>query len=166
MAKAHFTAIVATHRRLHVSCVRDGMFGLALVLQAQGQTAAANATVQRLTEILIDATALEQLPVVHGFEARLALLRQQPTVALRWLETADVSANSNTLFAFEHALLTKVKTWWVTGRQTAWQMPPGIWSCYAIAPKRLSISRVWWRSSRSRRSSKMPRGTAGPPSMP
>ena len=117
VAKAHFTAIVATHRRLHVSCVRDGMFGLALVLQAQGQTAAANATVQRLTEILIDATALEQLPVVYGFEARLALLRQQPAVALRWLETADVSVNSNTLFAFEHALLTKVKT--LVGHGTA-----------------------------------------------
>jgi LuxR family maltose regulon positive regulatory protein len=50
------------------------------------------------------------LPVVHGFEARLALLRQQPAAALRWLETADVSINCNTLHAFEHAFLSKVKT--------------------------------------------------------
>jgi LuxR family maltose regulon positive regulatory protein len=109
-ASAHFAAIAATHRQLHVSCVREGMFGMALVLQARGLTAAADATVQRLTEILIDATALEHLPVVHGFEARLALLRQQPAVAMRWLETADVGLNSNTLHAFEHALLTKAKT--------------------------------------------------------
>jgi LuxR family maltose regulon positive regulatory protein len=109
-ANAHFVAIAASHRQLHVSCVREGMFGMALVLQARGQTAAADATVQRLTEILIDATALEHLPVVHGFEARLALIRQQPAAALRWLETADVGINSNTLHAFEHALLTKAKT--------------------------------------------------------
>jgi LuxR family transcriptional regulator, maltose regulon positive regulatory protein len=110
VANTHFSAIATSYRRLHVSCVREGLFGTALVRQARGQTAAADATVQRLTEILIDTTALEHLPVVHGFEARLALLRQQPAVAMRWLETTDVGINSNTLHAFEHALLTKANT--------------------------------------------------------
>ncbi|MCC6314932.1 MAG: AAA family ATPase [Thermomicrobiales bacterium] len=109
-AAAHFGAIVADYRRVHLSCTREALFGLALTQEARGHALAADDTVQRLTEIIIDSAALEHLPVVHGFEARLALLRGQPDSARRWLANTDVGLSSNTLHAFEHAMLTKVKT--------------------------------------------------------
>lgn len=109
-ANGHFAAIASNYRQVHLTCTREAFFGMALVFQAQGRTAEADAAIQRLTEIVIDASALEHLPVIHGFEARLALPRGQTDTAMRWLDSAEVTIDSNTFHAFEHALLTRVKT--------------------------------------------------------
>ena len=95
---------------MHLSGVREALFGLALAFQAQGRTHDADDALRRSVETVIDAAALEHLPSVQGFEARLALLRGQSDLAIRWLSAADVSIESNTLHASDHALMTKVKT--------------------------------------------------------
>lgn len=109
-AMAHFSAIVSDHVRMHLSCVREATFGMALVSHARGESGAADAALQHLTDIIIGASALEHLPVVQGFAARLALLRGDIDRASRWLDTANVTIDSNTLHAFEHALLTRART--------------------------------------------------------
>ncbi|HEU5434587.1 MAG TPA: hypothetical protein VFU81_23135, partial [Thermomicrobiales bacterium] len=105
-----FDAIVGDYRRMHLSCVREAMFGLALAYQAQGREPEADDALRRLEDIIVGAAALEHLSAVQGFAARLALIRRQPERAMRWLAGADVDVDSNTLHAFEHALLTRVKT--------------------------------------------------------
>jgi LuxR family maltose regulon positive regulatory protein len=117
-AMAHFSAIVSDHVRTHLSCVREAIFGMALVSHAQGESEAADAVLQHLTDIIIGASALEHLPVVHGFAARLALLRTDVDRAAHWLETANVTIDSNTLHAFEHALLTRARTLLALGSPT------------------------------------------------
>ncbi|HEU5432257.1 MAG TPA: LuxR C-terminal-related transcriptional regulator, partial [Thermomicrobiales bacterium] len=84
--------------------------GLALAYQAQGREREADDALRRLEEIIVDASALEHLPAGQGFAARLALIRQQPDRAIRWLAGADVDVDCNSLHAFEHALMTRVKT--------------------------------------------------------
>jgi LuxR family maltose regulon positive regulatory protein len=63
----------------------------------------------QLFDVIVEARALEHLPTVHGFEARLALMRGNLDAARQWAIISDVSLDSNTLFAFEHALVTKVR---------------------------------------------------------
>lgn len=109
-AMTHFSAIVSDHARMHLSCVREAIFGAALVSHARGEPEAADVALQHLTDIIIGVSALEHLPVVQGFAARLALLRGDIDRAGRWLDTANVTIDSNTLHAFEHALLTRART--------------------------------------------------------
>ena len=48
-AIAHFSAIVADHLRVHLSCAVEGMLGLALAYQAKGMTFEADNTMRRVT---------------------------------------------------------------------------------------------------------------------
>jgi ATP/maltotriose-dependent transcriptional regulator MalT len=105
-----FDAIVSDYRRMHLSCVREAMFGLALAYQAQGRERDADEALRRLEDIIVGASALEHLSAAQSFAARLALIRQQPDRAIRWLVGADIDIECNTLHAFEHALMTRVKT--------------------------------------------------------
>lgn len=108
-AQEHFSAVIADSWHAHLSCVREAHFGLALVQQVQGRATAADQVLAQLTEFIVDARALEHLPVVHGFEARLALMRGDLESGRQWIATSDVSIDSNTLVAFEHALITKIR---------------------------------------------------------
>lgn len=108
-AQEHFSAAIADSWHAHLSCVREAHFGLALVHQVQGRVMAADQVLAHLAEFIVEARALEHLPVVHGFEARLALMRGNLESARQWATTSEVSIDSNTLVAFEHALITKIR---------------------------------------------------------
>jgi LuxR family maltose regulon positive regulatory protein len=109
-ATEHFSAIVADYHRVHLHCTCEAMFGLTLVYHAQGMPLEAASTLSRLLEIIFDRNALEYLPLFRGFEARLALLQGEPRRAIDWLKMADgVAIDSNSLDAFDHAFLTRVK---------------------------------------------------------
>jgi hypothetical protein len=109
-AFAHFSAIVADAQRVHLHCACEAMCGLALIYQARRNAVDAESTLRRLLEMILDANALEYLPVLRGFEARLALLRDERERAISWLAMEDgVAIESNALDAFDHPYLTRVK---------------------------------------------------------
>jgi LuxR family maltose regulon positive regulatory protein len=110
MATEHFAAIAADYRRVHLHCACEAMFGQALVYHARGMPVEVAATLNRLLEIIFDSNALEYLPLFRGFEARLALLQGDPRRAIEWLEMGDdISIESNSVDAFDHAFLTRIK---------------------------------------------------------
>jgi LuxR family maltose regulon positive regulatory protein len=109
-AIAHLSAIVADARRVHLHCACEAMCGLALAWQAKGMRVEAADIMRDQMELILDANALEYLPLVRGFEARLALLRGEPERAIAWLELRDgIAIESNGLDAFDHPYLTRVK---------------------------------------------------------
>jgi LuxR family maltose regulon positive regulatory protein len=109
-AIAHFAAIVADARRVHLHCACEAMCGLALAWQARGMRAEAAEVMRDQMELILDANALEYLPLMRGFEARLALLRGDTERAIDWLGMEDgIAIESNGLDAFDHPYLTRVK---------------------------------------------------------
>jgi len=108
-AQEQFSAVIANSWYAHLSCVREAHFGLALVHQVQGRERAADQVLAQLTDFIVDARALEHLPVVDGFEARIALMRGNLETARQWTHVSEVSIDSNTLIAFEHALITRIR---------------------------------------------------------
>lgn len=109
-ASEHFTAIIADRQRVHLHTTCEAMFGLALVYSARAMPIEAASTLRRLLEIILDANALEYLPLFRGFEARLALLQGDLRSAVDWLAMADiVDIESTSLDCFDHPLLTRLK---------------------------------------------------------
>jgi LuxR family maltose regulon positive regulatory protein len=110
IATEHFSAVIRDYRRVHLHCTCEAMMGLALVYQAQRMPVEVANTLSRLLEIIFDANALEYLPLFRGFEARLALVQGEPRRAIDWLKMEDVVAiDGNSLDAFDHAFLTRIK---------------------------------------------------------
>jgi LuxR family maltose regulon positive regulatory protein len=125
-AAEHFSAIAADHRRVHFHTVCEAMFGLALIFQAQQRPLEAASMMRRLLELVFDANALEYLPLVRGFEARLALRQGDMQRAIAWLETEPgVSIASSWLDCYDHPYLTRIKVWLAEGTAAslarAWQ---------------------------------------------
>ena len=108
-ATSHFTAIVADHHRVHLHTACEAMFGLTLAYQACGKTVEAAGTLRRLLEIILDANALEYLPLFRGYEARLALMKDDAPSAVAWLTMDIVDINSTSLDSFDHPFLTRIK---------------------------------------------------------
>jgi LuxR family transcriptional regulator, maltose regulon positive regulatory protein len=109
-AAEHFTAVLDDAQRVHLHTLCEAMFGLALTYQARQKPGEAAGALGRLLEIILNATALEYLPLLRGFKARLALLQGEWQAAIDWLEMADFAViDSSTLDGFEHPFLTRVK---------------------------------------------------------
>ena len=68
--------------------LREGTFGLALALQAQGRAGEADAVVDRLADALLRTANAGELARVGAFRVRLALLRGELAPARRWLPAA------------------------------------------------------------------------------
>lgn len=116
----HFQAVLTDHRRVHLHTTCDAMFGLALSQQAIGQAEAADDTLRLLRQIVLEANALEYLPLIRGFEARLALVRGLPERAIDWLAVEPVvTIDSSSLDAFDHAEFTYIKTLLVEGSEAS-----------------------------------------------
>jgi LuxR family maltose regulon positive regulatory protein len=125
-AAEHFSAITADARRVHFHTACEAMFGLALIYQAQQMPVEAAGTLRRLLELIFDANALEYLPLVRGFEARLALGRGERERAIAWMETEPgVTFASNGLDCSEHPYLTRIRVLLAEGSPAnvarAWQ---------------------------------------------
>lgn len=110
VASEHFTAVVADHHRVHLHTTCEAMFGLTLTYRAQAQPIEAANTLRRLWELIFDANALEYLPLLRGFEARLALLNGDRQSARDWLASSDgVTTESGSLDCFDHPFLNRIK---------------------------------------------------------
>ena len=125
-AAEHFSAIAADHRRVHFHTLCEAMFGLALIFQAQQKPVEAAGPLRRVLELIFDANALEYLPLLRGFEARLALRQGAPERAIAWLETEPgVTFASSGLDCYDHAYLTRIKVLLAEGSaaslERAWQ---------------------------------------------
>jgi LuxR family transcriptional regulator, maltose regulon positive regulatory protein len=96
------------------------MCGLALVFLARQDAGEATGTLRLLLEMILEANALEYLPLLRGFEARLALLRGEPERAVSWLAMEDgVDIESNALGCFDLPYLTRVKVLHAEGSATS-----------------------------------------------
>ena len=89
-AERHMTAALAMrdHHHLRQMPLREGTFGLALALQAQGRAGEADAVLDRLADTLLRTANAGELARVGAFRVRLALLRGELAPARRWLPAA------------------------------------------------------------------------------
>ena len=88
-AERHLAAALATRDDLRQMPLREGTFGLALALQAQGRGGEADAALDRLTDTLLRTANAGELARVGAFRVRLALLRGELAPARAWLPDAD-----------------------------------------------------------------------------
>ena len=91
-AAGHFAAALAEPDATPLLVQREATFGLALVRQAQGRPAEADAAVDRLAGALLATGNTGQLAVVAAFRARLALRRDDAAAVRTWLRDAGDAA--------------------------------------------------------------------------
>ena len=123
-AITHFTSIARDWLRLNLSCVGEGLFGLALAYQASGKPLEARGALRQLTDAVHDQHAVALLPSLHLFEARLTLLGGRTQPNLESVYAYDVALEGTSLFSFEHELLSRAKVLLAAGSHealaTAW----------------------------------------------
>ena len=96
-------AIVARdYEYFHLTGLREAFFGLALAYHAAGRTAEGWRALRRGREILLDAVALEHVPVLEAYEAYLALLSGNLPRALSWARDSDLGVDSAPLYYVVH----------------------------------------------------------------
>ena len=88
--------------------------GLALAYHAAGRTAEL-AALRRGREILLDAVALEHVPVLEAYEAYLALLSGDLPRALAWARDSEVGVDSASLYYVVHPSVIRASILCATG---------------------------------------------------
>jgi LuxR family maltose regulon positive regulatory protein len=115
-AATHFAAALARRHEISFSAMSEATLGLALSRQAQGLPDEAAAALAPHLDLLLRTNLVEQLAVVHAFQARLALLRGESEPALRWLRApGDVPAGQPAGTEVEIPSLTRVRALLATG---------------------------------------------------
>jgi LuxR family transcriptional regulator, maltose regulon positive regulatory protein len=97
-AVAQFGAVARHYEYFHLSGLREAYFGLALAFVAAGRTAEGWRALRRVRDILLDAGALEHLPVLDAEEAYLALRVGDLPRALAWAQANLVGVDSASLY--------------------------------------------------------------------
>ena len=87
-AEQHLQAALEPRDRVRLMPLREGTFGLALALQAQGRAGEADAVLDRLSDALLRTANAGELARVGAFRVRLALLRGELAPARAWLPAA------------------------------------------------------------------------------
>jgi LuxR family maltose regulon positive regulatory protein len=101
-AIAQFAAVTRDYDYFHLSGLREALFGLALAFVTAGRTAEGWRALRRAREILLDAGALEHLPVLDAEEAYLALRVGDLPRALDWARANAVGVDSASLYYVGH----------------------------------------------------------------
>ncbi len=101
-AIGQFAIVARDYEYFHLTGLREAFFGLALAYLAAGRTAEGWRALRRAREILLDAGALEHLPVLEAYEAYLALLSGDLPRALAWARATDVGVDSASLYFVVH----------------------------------------------------------------
>ncbi|MCB0158451.1 MAG: hypothetical protein KDD83_10015 [Caldilineaceae bacterium] len=83
---------------LHTRAAVDSFVGLALVYQALGKSAQADATLAQLREFAAATGELNYVTIVHSSRARLALMQGKPERAARHLQQSDLTSDVGILF--------------------------------------------------------------------
>jgi LuxR family maltose regulon positive regulatory protein len=97
-AAQHFEQAVETRYNLHTRAAVDSLAGLTLTYQALGQPDEARAMMARLLEFAQDTLDPAYVAVSRSCQARLALLQGDMASAARWLQTADLTSDTNVMF--------------------------------------------------------------------
>ena len=87
-AAQHLAAALEARDGVRLMPLREGTFGLALALQAQGRAGEADGVLDRLTDALLRTANAGELARVGAFRVRLALLRGELAPARAWLPTS------------------------------------------------------------------------------
>jgi LuxR family maltose regulon positive regulatory protein len=107
-AAEHFAAAVALRDETTLLPLREGTFGLALALQAQGRPVEAAAALEQIEDALLKTANAAQLVVVDAFRVRLALLRDELAPAWGWVHTDDPALPNWLLGLMDVPVLTRV----------------------------------------------------------
>ncbi|HEY7031888.1 MAG TPA: LuxR C-terminal-related transcriptional regulator [Thermomicrobiales bacterium] len=83
----HLALVVGNRPHPGFTILRDGMIGLGLAYQANGQQLDAQMTAARLVETLVETEDLENSAIANAFGAELALLQGDDDQAFRMLES-------------------------------------------------------------------------------
>jgi LuxR family maltose regulon positive regulatory protein len=118
-AAGQFATVIGNAHLLHFVALREAFFGQAMIFASSGETEAADRTLRRLHEIMTEAQALEQFPVIDAFAGRLALMRGDMATVNRWLSTSAPSVESGMVALPEHPLITRVKLLLARGSEPA-----------------------------------------------
>lgn len=108
-AAHHFAAVVDLRYSVNVLTAHNGWLGLAWTQQAQGRPDQAQQQVTALLHFHHEMNNLAFLPLVHAFQARLALQQGDAPAALRWAQAANLGPAREPLLFAEHPSLTRVK---------------------------------------------------------
>jgi LuxR family maltose regulon positive regulatory protein len=87
-AERYLGAALEARDGVRLMPLREGTFGLALALQAQGRAGEADAVLDQLADALLRTANAGELARVGAFRVRLALLRGELAPARRWLPSA------------------------------------------------------------------------------
>jgi LuxR family maltose regulon positive regulatory protein len=107
-AIAHFSAAARQEEAGPVIVIQTAL-GLALAYQAAGRDVEAEATLTHLLDVILAADAVEFLPPIRSFQARLAILRGDVDPALRWLRDTSQDPVEWGLHSIEVPALTRIK---------------------------------------------------------
>ncbi len=108
-AAAMFSAVIQDQRRIHLICLRQAMFGLAIIQQERGDADDAFATMRRLKEVLTEAGASEQVSSVRAEEALLALRQGDLAASAALLANPTIPIDSGALQFPHHPLLVRIE---------------------------------------------------------
>jgi LuxR family maltose regulon positive regulatory protein len=97
-AARHFAKAVSDRYILHTAGALDSLVGLALTYQAMGQPDSADATVALLLEFAQGKNNPAFITVARSCQARLSLMQEDLTSAVRWMKMADLATDSGIMF--------------------------------------------------------------------
>jgi LuxR family maltose regulon positive regulatory protein len=98
----HFGAVARDHDYLHLSGVREALFGLALSYLATGRREEAARALRRSRELVIAAGVLHHLPAIEAHQAYLALLSGNFDEAALWASVHDPALSSESFHVLIH----------------------------------------------------------------
>ncbi len=106
-AEYHFSAVVTNIQSAHCWTVREAMYGLALVYQAQGLRTEAKETTDDLLELLRGQNNICDLLRAYSFQAQLELLQDEVESAVQWVEMVGEQWVLDPITSFEVPPITK-----------------------------------------------------------
>jgi LuxR family maltose regulon positive regulatory protein len=115
-AERQFSAVVADSDRCNLVCAAEAFAGLAYTYAAQGDLAAAHATLQRASDMALERQAVDLLTMLRPAGALLALREEPPDVEKALGLTNGVTADTGLLAMVRHPVLTRVMALLVAGR--------------------------------------------------
>jgi LuxR family maltose regulon positive regulatory protein len=108
-AEYHFSAVVTNVQSAHCWTVREAMYGLALVYQAQGLRTEAKETTDDLLELLRGQNNICDLLGAYSFQAQLELLQDEVESAAQWVEMVGEQWVLDPMTSFEVPPITKAR---------------------------------------------------------
>jgi LuxR family maltose regulon positive regulatory protein len=115
----HYAIVVGDYEYFHLTGLREALVGLALTYLAAGRLAESSRALRRTREILVDAGALEHLPVLDAYEAYVALLAGDLPRALEWVRANAVDVESATLFVLVHPVVIRAAIFCAAGDEAS-----------------------------------------------